>query len=88
MAFFTVLETVLSSINFVTWLKKTKKTIWDQKLIKTLTKRLQILADPRFDLFEGVHLGREVRGFEHAQECVQPQVIYHSNQLPLEPHAE
>lgn len=42
----------------------------------------------RGDLFEGVHLGGEVGGFEHAQQCVQPQVIYHSNQLPLEPHTQ
>lgn len=40
MAFFTVLDTVLSSINFVTWEKRIHKTVWDEieKLIKTPQK--------------------------------------------------
>lgn len=40
------------------------------------------------DLFERVHLGGEVGGFEHSQQRVQPQVIHDSDQLPLEPHAQ
>lgn len=40
------------------------------------------------DLFEGVHFGGEVGGFEHPQQSVQPQVIHHSHQLPLEPHTQ
>lgn len=27
-------------------------------------------------------------GFEHSQQRVQPQVIYHIYQLPLEPHTQ
>jgi len=42
----------------------------------------------RADLFEGVHLGGEVGGFEHAQQRVEPQVVHHGDEFPLEPHAQ
>lgn len=47
-----------------------------------------MLEDPNGDLFKGVHLGAEVRGLEHAQEDVQPQVIHYVDQLTLESHAQ
>lgn len=40
------------------------------------------------DLFEGIHLGREMGGFEHAQQRVQPKIVHHGDQVPLEPHAQ
>lgn len=52
------------------------------------TKRPHSSESKKADLFEGVHLGGEVRGFKHTQQCVEPQVIHHSNQLSLEPHTQ
>lgn len=64
--------------------KNTKSTRTWQRFNLRL-KRLAALAP---DLFEGVHLGGEVRRLEHAQQRVQPQVVHHSHQFPLEPHAQ
>lgn len=57
------------------------------KLKKSLPKKVCDHA-LKGDLFEGVHLGAEVRGLEHPQEDVQPQIIHHVHQLPLEPHTQ
>ncbi|TNN44221.1 hypothetical protein EYF80_045596 [Liparis tanakae] len=88
MAFFTVFDTVLSSINLVTWEEDTHTHENNQnKLNMYIYTHLQGGA-MRADLFEGVHLGGEVGRFEHAQQRVEPQVVHHGDEFPLEPHAQ